>query len=105
MKKMESVFYNGDIDSQASSTRSVTSVVSVLTAFSEINSVPLYKYLQITFVVVIGICTATCAVSYVISNHSWDNTTPDNNPVWDISSFLALREQCIKTFNYQLDYT
>ena len=34
MKKMESVFYQGDIDSQASSTRSVTSVVSVLSAFS-----------------------------------------------------------------------
>ncbi len=34
MKKMESVFFQGDINSQASSTRSITSVVNILTVFS-----------------------------------------------------------------------
>jgi hypothetical protein len=68
------------------------------------NSVPLFKYLQIIFTCALIVCIVTSTVGYYISRLTWDNSIKDKNPVFDIVSFLGIREQTLKVFNFQSDY-
>ena len=54
IKKMESVFYKTDIDSQSSTNSSrKSSVVNVLMSFSENYFIPFYGYIMAVFVLIL----------------------------------------------------
>ncbi len=75
IKKMESVFYKTDIDSQSSTNSSrKSSVVNVLMTFSENYFIPFYGYIIGVFALILIGSIVANSTSYSQLGLAWDNT-------------------------------
>lgn len=104
IKKMESVFYKTDIDSQASTSSSrKSSVVNVLMSFSENNFIPFYGYIMLVFsIILIGALTAN-SIGYSQLALPWNNSIKEKNPIINILSIMDIRSLMIETVSHQMD--
>lgn len=83
LKKMENAIAYQDNESSAS-TKSGTSAINTLSSFSESNSIPIYRYVLIAYIIVVALCVSSNLVGYLTADLSWNNTIRDNNPISDI---------------------
>lgn len=90
LKRMEKMLLNYDQESSASSTKGISSAVNILSVFSENNVVPIYKYIVVTFFVVILLCMSISISFYMVKNLEWDNSRPGSNPVYDCTNFYQI---------------
>lgn len=110
LKRMEKMLLNYDQESSASSTKGISSAVNVLSVFSENNTVPIYKYIVATFLVVILLCMSINISFFMVKSLQWDNTTQLHNPIYDATNFYQVMLINMKAelnledaLNYQLN--
>jgi hypothetical protein len=104
IKKMESVFYKKELDSQASSNSSrKSSVVNVLMSFSDNYFIPFYGYIMGLFLAVLILAIVGNSVSFMEMNLGWDNSVALKNPLVNVMDMMSLRQLVIKTMNHQMD--
>jgi hypothetical protein len=97
---MESVFYKTDIDSQSSTSSSrKSSVVNVLSSFSENYFIPFYGYIMGIFALILVIGIVANTITYTKLGLSWDNSIAIKNPIVNILSTMDIRGYMIKTIN------
>jgi hypothetical protein len=97
---------NTDAESTAS-TKSSTFALKVLSVFAENNSVPVYRYIQVVFFVVIACCLGANLSNFLVADLEWDNTGRQKNPITDIihvSTLQLLTVQSLNNFNDFLAY-
>jgi hypothetical protein len=87
---MERMLLNYDQESSASSTKGISSAVNILSVFSENNTVPIYKYIMVTFFIVILLCVSINISFYKVQSLEWDNTQKLQNPVYDCTNFYQI---------------
>jgi len=89
IKKME-MMINCEQESSASSTKGVNSAITIISNFSENNTVPIYKYIIVTFLALL-LCNISLNLSFsLMPVLPWDNTSPANNPIVDNMNLYLL---------------
>lgn len=83
IKKMEKMLIHYDQESSTTSTKGISSAVTVISNFSENNSVPVYKYIISTFVAIILCSIALNLILNFLAILEWDNSLATNNPIFD----------------------
>lgn len=89
IKKME-LMINREQESSANSSKTANSAVNVISNFSENNSVPIYKYIIVTFLLLL-LCNVALNLSFsLMPVLPWDNTVSYNNPIVDNTNLYLL---------------
>jgi hypothetical protein len=87
---MEKVLYNHDAESSTSSSKRGSAAVNILTNFSEANTAPLYRSLQLLFFATIVCCALSNVGAYYATSLPWDCTVAKDNPLNDTMNMYAL---------------
>lgn len=104
IKKMQSVFYKTDIDSQSSTNSSrKSSVVNVLMSFSENYFIPFYGYIMGVFALVLIASIVANSIGFTQLSLPWDNSQKPKNPISNILSIMDIRHLITETVNHQMD--
>lgn len=83
---------NHDSESTTSS-KSSNTAITILSNFSEKNTVPIYRHIIIGFIFVITCCLIVSMVGFLVFTLDWDGTDPNstNNPLNDTINYLRLQ--------------
>jgi len=79
---MENAIANRDSES-TSTLKNSNAAINTISAFSESSSIPIYRFIFVTFFLVLTICFSVNLVAYLTTGLSWDNSKPDRNPIND----------------------
>ena len=90
-----------DTESQASTKSSNTSsIVSVLSAFSENSSIPFYNWMIAIFVLAFAIIILGTVISYLTFGLPWNNAQANYNPIVNVLSVMDVRSYTIQTISF-----
>jgi hypothetical protein len=93
---MEKAINTYDVQSSTSTSKSGSSAVSVINSFSEAGSHPLYRLLQLAFLITILTCFLSNLAAYFVTDLPWDPSVPTRNPLNDTMNLYALQMLTIK---------
>lgn len=72
---MEKAICTYDAESSTNSSKGGSSAVAIISTFSEGNSAPLYRFLQLAFLATILSCVLSNLGAYFITELPWDPTS------------------------------
>lgn len=77
-------------ESSNSNSKGANYLVTIISNFSETNSAPLYKYIILTFLLLLVANIALNATFTLFSVLPWDNTSPTQNSIIDNINMLSM---------------
>jgi hypothetical protein len=87
---MEKALYNNGAESSTCSSKRNSTAINILTSFTEANTTPLYRSLQLLIFAAIVCCTLSNVGTYFATNLPWDSTVAKDNPLNDTMNMYAL---------------